>query len=61
MRSSYILGIFVVVCLIAAAIFSGDVSNVKSKSLPGEGGVFGPLVVKKKIPAMKSACKIMSL
>lgn len=48
MKSSYILGAFAVVCFIFAAIFSSDVSDVQSKTLPGAGGEFGPLVVTEK-------------
>jgi len=48
MKSSYILGVFGVICLLGAAIFSSDVSEVETKILPGEGGIFGPLMIKEK-------------
>lgn len=48
MKSSYMLGIYGTICLLFAAIFSADVSNVETKTLSGKGGVFGPLIVKDK-------------
>ncbi len=48
MKSSYILGVFGVVCLLLAAFFSADVSEVKTQTLDGKGGIFGPLVIEEK-------------
>ena len=46
MKSSYILGVFGAICLLFAAIFSANVSDVETKTLSGKGGVFGPLIVR---------------
>ncbi len=48
MKTSYILGIYGVICLIFVLVFSGDVSKVQTQMLPGSGGIFGPIVVKEK-------------
>lgn len=48
MKSSYILGIFSLVCFIAAMVFSADVSKVESKTISGTGGIYGPFTVKEK-------------
>ena len=48
MKLSYILGIFSVICFLAAMIFSGDVSKTQSQQLTGDGGLFGPFIVKEK-------------
>jgi len=48
MKISYILGAFSVICFVFALIYSSDISDVKSKTLTGDGGEYGPLIVKEK-------------
>lgn len=48
MKSSGILIIFGVVCLFFSMIFSGGGANKQTQTLPGHGGLFGPVVVKDK-------------
>lgn len=48
MKSSYIFGIFAVICFIMAGVYSSDVSKMEIKSMSGEGGIYGPLLVNKK-------------
>ena len=48
MKISYILGAFSAIFFVFALIYSGDISDVESKTLTGVGGDYGPLVVKEK-------------
>lgn len=47
MRLSYIFGVFGVICLIFAMIYSSNVTEHQVKTLSGSGGIYGPLVVPK--------------
>ncbi|ODS24103.1 hypothetical protein AB835_05055 [Candidatus Endobugula sertula] len=47
LKLEYILGGFGIGCLLFALIFSGASSNEKALVLPGSGGIFSPITVKK--------------
>ncbi len=48
MKLSYIFGIFAIISFIMAGVYSSDVSKMEIKTMSGEGGTYGPLLVKEK-------------